>query len=110
MLSAGVLNYLPLQHGTVFCLLEVTTTGRLDKKWHLSVFPKDTAARYRVGSRTKVLQLSSLFKGPASGAKIISAPTLTKTAEFEVENRRKSTKEANAEHFVLLLLFYFDNN
>jgi len=37
----------------------------LAPKWEtaLSVFPKDTAMRYRIGSRTKFRNLDILFKG-----------------------------------------------
>jgi len=40
------------------------------------------------------------------GAKNIVAPPLTKAAEFEVKNRRKSAEETKAKHLLLLLLFY----
>jgi len=34
---------------------------------------------------------------------IFLRPPSTKTAEFEVKNRRKSAKEAKSEHFLLLV-------
>jgi len=48
---------------------------------------------------------------PTPGDKTIFAPPSTKTAKFEVKNRRKSAEEAKALHLLFFLfLFIFRSN
>jgi len=56
--------------------------------------------------------ISGIARVPTSGDKTIFALPPTKTAEFEVKNRRKSAEEAKSLHllFVTVLLFIFRSN
>jgi len=62
----------------------------------------------------KIFQIFALTSSAARvpcarGQKLLLLPTLTKAAEFELKNRRKSAEEAKAKHLLLLLLFCFEN-
>jgi len=51
--------------------------------------------------------ISGIARVPTPGDKIIFAPPPTKTAEFEVNNRRKSAEEAKALHLLFVTSVYF---
>jgi len=56
--------------------------------------------------------ISGVARVPTPWDKTIFAPLSTKTAEFEMKNRRKSEEEAKAIQYIccLLLLFIFRSN
>jgi len=51
--------------------------------------------------------ISGVARVPTPGDKPIFAPPPTKTAEFEVKNKRKSAEEAKALHFLFVTAVYF---
>jgi len=51
--------------------------------------------------------ISGVARVPTLGNKTIFAPPPTKTAKFEVKNRRKSAKEAKALHLLFVTSVYF---
>jgi len=51
--------------------------------------------------------ISGIARVPTPGDNTIFAPLPTKTAEFEVKNRRKSAEEAKALHLQFVTSVYF---
>jgi len=51
--------------------------------------------------------ISSVTRVPTPESKTIFAPSPTKTAEFEVKNRRKSAEKAKALHLLFVISVYF---
>jgi len=51
--------------------------------------------------------ISGIARVPTHGDKTVFAPPPTKTAEFEVKNRRKCVEEAKALHLLFVTSVYF---
>jgi len=51
--------------------------------------------------------ISGIARVPTPEVKTVFAPPPTKTGEFEVKNRWKSSKEAKALHFLFVTFVYF---